>query len=376
MAKKRRTTKEDEEEFDFKMPKFDEEKWLKKERRNIRTLLLSFILGFIIALISFGFWTLLVDSTLRWVLVLVFGIFNASWLRYIFIRLNIDLENFGRKDWFTSYAVYFFTWMLVLIVLVNPPFYDDSPPQVTAVALPGMQEPGGTVQIVARITDNVGVSPKDIHFSVIYPDNTNHTPAFTYNNTIFSYTYENPDNLTGDFLYTLKVKDATGHTTIAAGTFTYDEDTIKLTEPSNADTPPGPEVTYTTQITFDVQTPVERMYYQVNNSDDINISLGSDNYYRTSPQFKGWIPASNVTVNAYAEVIYYFENLETPFTNTITDSTTYYFKTSNALEIGTENSQPITLPQPRFIRTPGFELMIFLVSLIITGLILYYRKKK
>ena len=58
MAKKRKE-KTDEEEIDFKLPKFDEEKFLKKERRNIKTLFLSSLLGLIIALISFGFWTLL-----------------------------------------------------------------------------------------------------------------------------------------------------------------------------------------------------------------------------------------------------------------------------------------------------------------------------
>ena len=41
MAKKRRE-KTDEEEIDFKIPKFDEEKFLKRERRNIRTLFISF----------------------------------------------------------------------------------------------------------------------------------------------------------------------------------------------------------------------------------------------------------------------------------------------------------------------------------------------
>ena len=43
MAKKRKE-KTDEEEIDFKLPKFDEEKFLKKERRNIKTLFLSSLL--------------------------------------------------------------------------------------------------------------------------------------------------------------------------------------------------------------------------------------------------------------------------------------------------------------------------------------------
>ena len=74
MAKKRKERK-DEEELDFKLPKFDEGKFLKKERRNVKTLYISFIFGFIIAILSFSFWVLLSDSWIRWELVLLFGVF-------------------------------------------------------------------------------------------------------------------------------------------------------------------------------------------------------------------------------------------------------------------------------------------------------------
>ena len=121
MAKRRRE-KAEEEELDFKFPKFDENNFIKKERRNIKTTFLSFLFGFIIAIISFGFWSLLGGNPFRWELVLLLCVFNASWLKYIFIRLNIDLADFGRKGWFISYAIYFFTWLLILMVLINPPF--------------------------------------------------------------------------------------------------------------------------------------------------------------------------------------------------------------------------------------------------------------
>ena len=113
MAKKRRE-KEEGEESDFQLPKFDEEKFLKKERRNIITLFISFIFGIIISLVSFGFWSLLSESVFRWELVLLVGVFNISWLKYIFERLGIDLTEFGRKGWFGSFATYFFTWLILL----------------------------------------------------------------------------------------------------------------------------------------------------------------------------------------------------------------------------------------------------------------------
>ena len=137
MAKKRKEVSE-EEELDFKLPKFDEEKFVKKEKRNIKTLFISFIFAVVIALISFGFWVLLVGSFLRWELVLLVAVVNAVWIRYLFLKLNIDFTDFGRKGWAGSYLIYFFTWLIVFIILVNPPFYDDEPPVVQAVSLPQM----------------------------------------------------------------------------------------------------------------------------------------------------------------------------------------------------------------------------------------------
>jgi heme/copper-type cytochrome/quinol oxidase subunit 4 len=97
MAKRRKEGTE-EEPLDFQIPKFDEAAYLKKERRNIKTIFISFLLGLLIAVICFGFWTLMQGSFLRWELVLLVGVVNAIWLRYIFLKLNIDLTDFGRKD--------------------------------------------------------------------------------------------------------------------------------------------------------------------------------------------------------------------------------------------------------------------------------------
>jgi len=376
MAKKRKE-KKDEEELDFKLPKFDEEKFLKKERRNIKTLFLSSLLGFVIALISLGFWTLLSESGLRWELVLLFGVFNASWVKYLFLRLNIDLTDFGKKGWFGSYAIYFFTWLIVLIILVNPPFYDDESPYVDVVVLPDVQELGGTVRIVAQIIDNVGVEKQDISFTLTDPDGSPISADFTFANNIFSYTHESPDNLTGNNTYTFKltVKDVNGRTTEKEGSFRYSNDAIKLAEPLGTTTEPGPAVTYSTDIKFDVGSDVSRFYYTVDDGDEINVTKGDD-FYETAPKYEGWVKNKNVTVKAYAEVIYYFENYPAQFNNTIVDYDTYYFTVSDAIEIGGEKPPEITLPGPRYVgATPGFEVAIFLISLVVVALLFKYRKK-
>ena len=370
MAKKRKE-KTDEEELDFKLPKFDEEKFLKKERRNIKTLFLSFLLGLIIAIISFSFWTLLSGSGLRWELVLLLGVFNASWLKYLFIKLNIDLTEFGRKGWFGSYAIYFFTWLIILIILVNPPFYDDESPHVELVILPGVQEIGGTVLIVAQIFDNVGIKKQDISFTLLDPNGEKISADFTFENNIFSYTHQSPNNLTDSntFTFNISAKDVNGHITEKDGSFTYDNDVIKLALPSVGDV-----VTYATTIKFDIGSDFDRVYYTVNDGDEIN-TTEKDDFYETYPKYEGWVK-NNATVNVYAEVIYYFENYPLQFNNTVVDYDTYFFNVSDTPEIGIEKPPEITLPKYIPMRaTPGFEVAIFLISLVIVGLIFKFRKK-
>jgi len=374
MAKKKRE-KTEEDELDFKLPKFDEEKFLKRERRNIKATFLSFLFGILIAVISFGFWSLLSGNDFRWELVLLFCVFNSSWLKYLFTRLNLDLTDFGRKGWFTSYAIYFFTWLLLLMVLVNPPFFDDEPPRIEVVALPNMQELGGTVKIIARIVDNVEIEKQNIDFNLFYPDETSHSPDFNFEDNIFSYTYENTENLMGTYQFTLSATDINGHNTPEiVETFIYDNDTIKLASPADADAPPGSAISYADPIRFDVGANVSRMYYMVNDSMEINTTLDGD-YYETSPEMIGWLRGENATVSAYADTVYYFVNFNEQFNNTIVDTSTYYFRVSDDSKVGNEVSPEISIPGPGLYMVPGFELLVFVISLIVVVLIFKYGKK-
>jgi hypothetical protein len=373
MAKKRRGKTEEEEDFDFKLPKFDEGKFIQKEKRNIKTLYISFAFGILIAALSFGFWALLIDSGVRWELVFLFGIFNASWLKYLFTHFNIDLTDFGRKNWFSSYAIYFFTWLLIFIVLVNPPFYDDEPPIVEAIALPAIQEPGSPVKIVARIIDNTKISTGDINFTLVYPNQTIHYPDFTYNDTIITYVYDNTENLTGEYRFIISATDVNGHNRKINHTFRYDTDAIKLALPAAATTPPGPLVTYAQNIEFDVEPSVSRVYYTIDGGKEINATM-EEEFYETFPKFEGWKRNDNVTMRVYAEIIHYFKNLNRAFRNTINDSSTYYFQTTNG-DIGEDEPPEIRLPTYKPVQVPGFEILIFIISLIIVVLILKYSRK-
>jgi len=410
MAKRRKEGTEEEEQFDFQIPKFDEEAFIKRERRNIKTLFISFLFGLLIAVICFAFWALMGANFLRWELVLLVAVVNAIWLRYIFQRLNIDLTDFGRKGWLSAFGTYFFTWVLLFVMLVNPPFYDAEAPHVEAVVLPLVQEPGGSILIVANIIDNVGINNAGINLTIVDPNGTQITPAFNYTNTMFQYIFENPGNLTGRFSYSLQVSDVNGLKTDYSGSFTYANHVILLTTPSN-----GAELlSYTPielKVNSSVYTPLSfkigsdvyaddfRVYYTVNNGNEINVSRQDQKNredYRTTAEYVGWHPGEQVNLTAYVQVSYYFVNSLQKYNNTIRDTVTHTFVTNATdTKIGTKtdliapshfyslgdskqasNILNYYMPVPRTMpATPGFELAVFIIAIAVVLMVVKRRKK-
>ena len=106
---KRREQKDETESKEFEAPKFDKEGFISKEKEKIKATFIAFGFAFVIAIISFGFWVLLQDSPFQWTLVVLFGIFSASWVQYLFKHLSIDLERIEKKGLYTSFAIYLFS---------------------------------------------------------------------------------------------------------------------------------------------------------------------------------------------------------------------------------------------------------------------------
>ena len=374
---KRREQKDEAESKEFETPKFDKEGFIKKEKEKIKATFIAFGFAFVIAIISFGFWVLLQDSPFQWALVVLFGIFSASWIQYLFNHLKIDLKIIEKKGLYTSFAIYLFSWMFILIVLVNPPFHDGEPPQIDVVTLPDMQEPGGTVKIVAKITDNAGINGNEAELNIMHGNTTLVDTKIILDNSILLYEFENDDNLMGSYQCTILTEDNSGKQRVAYVNFSYSENTLKLPSPTGADTFPGPTVTYADELAIDVKADVDVVSYTVTTGSytaTINATKSSDEFYRTSPKMKGWKKDSNITINLQATTIHYFPNDGRAFENTIQDNTTYYVVTTDADEIGTETPPSISLPKPKFVQVPGFELLVFLISII--GVLFIIRKTK
>ena len=388
MAKRRKEKDEESDDKPFKAPKFDEEEFIKKEKRNIRVTMVSFLFGCFIALICFAFWALMGNQIdYRWTLVLLVAVANAVFLRNILEFLKIDISDFTKKNWFTNIAIYFFTWLLIMIVIVNPPFYDDESPRVELVVIPEFQELGSPVNFYARISDNAGIEKSGITFSI---DGDVIDPSdYDFKNNTFTYSYED-GNILKTYNYSLTATDSNDLKTIKSGTFEYSNDSIYIPEPLDVTTPPGPRVGSATSIKFKVKDEVDRIYYKITNADNvtgepINVTQKEGDFYITYPKYEGWAKNQNVTMQVYAEQYHYFEVVtsgqycvisETDFCkNTITDSQTYYFTVADETGVSSEEAPKATYPQPKCVAVPGFETLLLIVALAAVILIFKYKKK-
>ncbi len=91
MAKRRKIS----EEFDFKFPEFDEKKYVDREKRNTKVVVITFIFSILIALISRYLWAGM-DAHIRWPLILLFALFMIPFL-YSIIRKIVDVSDYEKR---------------------------------------------------------------------------------------------------------------------------------------------------------------------------------------------------------------------------------------------------------------------------------------
>ncbi len=404
MAKRRKEKDEESDDKPFKAPKFDEKEFIRKEKINIRATFIAFLFGSLMALVCFGFWALMGSGVgFRWTLVLLVAVANATFLRYIFERFKIDVSHFTKKNWFTNIMIYFFTWLLIMIVIVNPPFYDDESPLVDLVALPEMQEPGGNITFVAKITDNVAVDYDNIVLEITDPDGniTSLSPTgFEMNNMIAMFVFDNSQETLGDFEYKFTVSDSNGLITEKTGTFSYDFDVISV-DPDELE-----NITHNDDIEIEVDEKVSkqnfRVYYKLDDGEEINVdrkNVDIKDEYETRPEYEGWESESNYTMKTYVETSYYFVGIFKKYSNVVEDTEIYNFTTADDSDIGDEippmpwnhslpegKQAPVLLnydnpdnnkllPHPKTVQVPGFGAVLLIVALVAIALIFKYKKK-
>ena len=370
MAKKKK--KEKEEKYEFELPEFDENEFIGEQRRKAKSAFISFSFGILMGIISCYLWV----SVKEWGLCFLLGIFGFVILFQLFKIFKIDLSKFGKRDWMGSGAFYFFTWLAIFILSINPPFHDSSPPKIEAVALPTMQELGGSILITAKVTDNFGVDKVKLN---ITSPSSHFQYSLNKSNDIYSYEYDADE--TGIFNYTIVARDSNGLEKEWKGNFRYVEDAIHI---ANYKEFQGKDITPSDGIKIRVNENVKvaRVYYTVNSSEEINATYsGIDTdageiIYDTSSEMKGWT-TGEVEVRVYAEVVHYFllpKDVEQDYNTShglVVDNQVYTFSVKG---VGEKESPSIEMPKPPTLeRVPGFELLAIIAAIAIVAIL---KKKK
>jgi hypothetical protein len=227
MAKKRKKQKVEEEAYEFKMPEFDEEEYLRKELRDTKTLYITFGYGVAIAFVSFGF------SFFDPAIGALFGFIGIIFLRHIYQLIRVDTTLLEKKQWGTNIIFYIFTWLLVWIILTNPPFSDFQEPTIKSDEIyfgsPGnwtrLNEDNAAnfttadnVSINVTIIDNVEVDTSSIRISILYNSvviENNSMENLGKNKFAYIFNVGNP----GPYEYKITAKDVNGLKSTRHGDF-------------------------------------------------------------------------------------------------------------------------------------------------------------
>ena len=393
-AKKR----QDDDEYEFEKPEFDEEEFIANEKRKAKTYFISFGFGILMAIICHVAWRS-IDAGLRWALTFVLAVCAIGFLVKLLQLFNIDISAFGKKEWFGSIAFYFFTWLAIFILSVNPPFYDASAPAIESSVLPSVQLVGDSVFITARVTDNTDVD--EVQLTVSRGDTTLHRDMDNPIEGVYTYTFPDATNDTeiafaggeGTYRYAINATDDAGHETAwKNGTFSFTEQPLYIDTPED-----GSSIDASTDIQirldrnvlqgFDDDDRIDRIrvYYVVNNDTEVNATFydtfGGEYVFNTSASFAGWQPGRDNTVRIYAEVQDYYvlpEDIDYAWNlshRRLEAGQEYTYTVEQDSSVGVKSSPPKDWPdRPDLQRVPGFGLLAAVAALAVALLVLRRRR--
>jgi hypothetical protein len=222
MAKKRRKEKT-EEVFEFKMPEFDEEEYIKKEVRDAKALFVTFGYAVVIAIASFGL------SFVDIALAALLGFVAIVFLRHIYPLVGIDTTLLEKKQWGGNIIMYIFTWLAIWILLSNPPFSDFADPTIKDADIYFEEDFGNwtrydsnvnnltfgmNISINATIADNVKIDEESIKIKIERREGESFVEIESGDmNRIkkHRYAYQLHDIDQGLHRYTISAKDINGH---------------------------------------------------------------------------------------------------------------------------------------------------------------------
>ena len=170
--------KKKEEEADWVPPEFDEVGYMRQEMEGARAAVFTIawaVVGAIVSALLFAVYAPLAFFA---------GIAVGFGLYFYLPIVGVKADAFKRRDWIGHGITYFFSWLAIWIILLNPPFGDYTDPTIQGISVSPshlgyngtllcilpvggtvtVPSPGDTsLEILFRATDNVGVRIVTVH---------------------------------------------------------------------------------------------------------------------------------------------------------------------------------------------------------------------
>ena len=222
MAKRRHEAEHEDEEV-FRMPDFDKEEYVKEEINRAKASMVPVILGIVFGIIS-ALVFISLSSSLSWPVGAAFGILGIFLIKPMFPMFRVDVSMLKKKDFLGHGAIYLFTWLVLFILLLNPPFADFTAPSVGNVHLEGLDNSTGNwtvvssgsnmssfseFRVVALVSDNVAV--RSVEISIDGSD-------WKEMQMVQDGAYICPISYSQPFAYSIKASDINGHEVLVNGT--------------------------------------------------------------------------------------------------------------------------------------------------------------
>jgi hypothetical protein len=229
MARKKRKV-EKKEEFEWIPPEFDEKTFLKKDIEATRALIVTVIMCVVFAVIGY-----LVGVAVHFALGFVVVFVGIYLLRFVLPLARVNMDNIEKKSMLGNYLLFFFLFLGLWVLFMNPPFTDHTDPSIDSPLIwvqdldtgewtlmtqdnrATLIHVGDAVNITAVITDNGDLMTPMIK---VYPAGGTGTlmsmtdigeGVFQYNST-----YSTPDTT---FQFVIVAEDESGNTSAYEGSF-------------------------------------------------------------------------------------------------------------------------------------------------------------
>lgn len=223
--------KDNEKDYEFKVPKFDEDAFIHKELTGFHTTSILFVWGILAAIGGWILFRAMGPGQSTWYAAILLAALFGIALKWLFPALRADISHYKRREWLGTGFLFFFTWLAFMILLLNPPVSDFAPPAVDAYVNPPVQQTDQMLAIDVFWSDNDAVRDHDF---TITRGGTALDDAFALERIDRGHHRFIATGLPpGSYAYSVTAHDDAGHEATVNGSFRISANAMQIDLPDN-----------------------------------------------------------------------------------------------------------------------------------------------